>query len=58
MEKYLVKWEIEIEAVSPEEAAFQAFSIQRDHESIAHVYEVNGKEIDIDKILDESEDEL
>ncbi len=37
---YLVKWEIEIEADSPEDAAHKALSIQRDENSTAVVFDV------------------
>ena len=37
---YRVKWEIDIDAPSPEEAAKKALEIQRNKESIATVFEV------------------
>jgi hypothetical protein len=40
MKTYLVTWQIDIEADSPEEAAAQALIIQRDTESTASVFEV------------------
>ena len=40
MSSYLVTWEIDIEADSPEEAAREARAIQADHESEALVFEV------------------
>jgi rubrerythrin len=40
MVKYRVRWEIEIEAGSPREAAGQAFAIHRDPNSIATVFQV------------------
>tara|TARA_R110000796_G_scaffold58413_8_gene134999 strand:- start:6816 stop:7007 length:192 start_codon:yes stop_codon:yes gene_type:complete len=38
--QYLVKWEIDIIASSPEEAAKQALTIQRDKTSEALVFDV------------------
>ncbi len=40
--KYRVKWEIDIEAGSAEEAARKALAIQRDPGSMATVFSVNG----------------
>lgn len=40
--RYRVKWEIDIEAGTPEQAAQQALAIQRDPESTATVFEVLG----------------
>lgn len=37
---YLVRWNIDIFATSPEEAAAQALEIQRDPASLATVFEV------------------
>ncbi len=41
MTQYLVKWEIDIEADTPEDAARQALEIQRDPESKATCFEVS-----------------
>ena len=41
---YLVTWEIEISAESPEEAALEALRIQRDPRSIATVFKVNDED--------------
>lgn len=38
---YLIRWEIELEANSPREAAQQAKLIQQDPESIANVFYVD-----------------
>ena len=43
MTDYKVRWEIDIDAETPEEAAMQAFAIQRDQESLATVFEVDDK---------------
>ncbi len=40
MNHYLVKWEIDIDAETPEEAAKKALEIHRDPESCATVFEV------------------
>ncbi len=40
MPNYLVRWEIDLWADSPEEAAQEAFKIHRDPESIATVFQV------------------
>jgi len=40
---YLVKWEIEIDADSPREAAQKALAIQRDPNSIATVFAVENR---------------
>jgi len=42
MKTYTVRWEIDVDADSPEAAARQALEIQRDPESIATVFEVFG----------------
>lgn len=44
---YKVVWEIDIDAKSPMEAAKEALRIQRDRDSIATVFVVNGQEIDL-----------
>lgn len=40
MNEYLVRWEIDILADTPEEAAKKAFAIQRDPDSVASVFDV------------------
>lgn len=40
MNSYRVKWEIDVEADTPEEAARKALAIQRNPESIATVFDV------------------
>lgn len=37
---YLVRWEIDIDATSPEDAAEKALKIMRDKESVATVFSV------------------
>ena len=44
---YRVKWEIDIDANSPRQAAIKALKIQRDRNSLATVFEVNGERIDL-----------
>lgn len=48
MKTYLVTWRIDIDADSPEEAAAQALTIQRDIESIALCFEVEWANKDAD----------
>lgn len=48
MTRYLVTWEIDIEADSPREAAEAALHIQRDPDSIATVFKVDGQQIDLE----------
>lgn len=43
MSEYRVKWEIDIEAESPEEAARIALDIQRDPDSIATAFDVTNR---------------
>jgi hypothetical protein len=43
MPEYLVKWEIDIDADSPQQAAAQALAIQRDRHAIATVFDVHEK---------------
>ena len=43
MKTYNLKWEIDIEAETPEEAVQRALEIQRDSQSIATVFEVFEK---------------
>lgn len=45
---YKVKWEIDLEANSPKEAAQQALDMLQDKGSTATVFKVNGKLIDLD----------
>lgn len=59
MTTYLVRWEIDIEASSPTDAAFRALAIQRNPESIATVFSVSWDrtetrtvEIDLQEELD------
>ena len=40
MAEYVVRWKIELEADSPQDAAAQALDIQRDPDSIATVFDV------------------
>ena len=40
MTRYLVSWEIDIDADTPEDAAKQALEIHRDPESTAEVFKV------------------
>lgn len=49
--EYLVTWEIELDAKTPEEAARLALKIIRDEKSLAHVFKVydeNGEEYSVD----------
>lgn len=53
METYKVRWEIDIEANTPEQAAVLALAIQRDPSSIATVFDVKdsrGVSIEIDTL--------
>lgn len=45
-----IRWEIDVDARTPREAARKALAIQRDQESIATVFDVqhNGKTVRID----------
>lgn len=43
MTEYRVRWEIDVEAESPEQAAKQALAIQRDQESVATSFSVASK---------------
>jgi hypothetical protein len=47
MNTYRVVWEIDIEAESPRAAAIEALSIQRNQDSIALCFSVNGEQIDL-----------
>ena len=53
--EYLVKWEINVEADTPREAAVKALAIQRNRESTAVVFDVGGETIDL--FPDDGEDE-
>ncbi len=44
---YLVTWEIEIDAESPRQAAARALKIQRDPESTALEFKVDGQSVDL-----------
>ena len=44
MAEYLVSWYIDIDAATPDDAAIQALTIQRDPDSIATVFEVTDQE--------------
>ncbi|MDD4987000.1 MAG: hypothetical protein PHQ43_14745 [Dehalococcoidales bacterium] len=49
--EYSIKWEIDLSAESPQEAAAEALGIQRDKNSTATIFSVtdsNGKETYID----------
>lgn len=45
MKEYQVKWEIDLDANSPRDAARRAKEIQRSPNSIANVFDVTYKEI-------------
>lgn len=47
-QEYLVEWEIEITAASPRDAARRAMEIQRDPQSRATVFTVDGETIDLE----------
>jgi hypothetical protein len=46
MKTYMVVWTIELDATSPRDAAQQALLIQRDPESTATVFEIEGELVD------------
>jgi hypothetical protein len=52
--KYVVRWEIDIEADTAEDAARKALAIQRDPESIATIFEVSrpGLVVSVDLIAE------
>jgi len=52
MPEYLVTWEIDIEADSPEEAAKRALLIQRDQGSEATIFNVTEENSDKTQIID------
>jgi len=58
--EYKIKWEIDIEADSPEEAAAKAMYLQQNDDSQASIYEVtdtdgNVKEIDVLVVIEAEE---
>jgi hypothetical protein len=53
--EYLVKWEINVSADTPRDAAVKALEIQRNPDSSAVVFEVDGETIDL--FPDDGEDE-
>lgn len=55
--EYLVKWEINVEADTPRDAAVKALAIQRNRESTAVVFDVGGETIDLFPEDGEGEDE-
>ena len=57
MPEYLVKWEINADADTPREAAVKALEIQRNPQSSAVVFEVDGETIDLFPDDGEGEDE-
>ncbi len=54
---YRVTWEMDIPATSPLEAARDALRIHRDPASIATVFQVDGKRVDLEEEGDGTEDE-
>ena len=50
MNTYQVVWVMDIDADSHEEAALKALKVQRNPESTATVFAVNGIEIDLDGV--------
>lgn len=50
MQTYIVQWEIEIKADTPEEAACRALEIQCDVHSLASVFDVVNEEGKIDRV--------
>lgn len=61
MPNYIVRWEMPIEASSPEAAAARALVVQRDPESIATVFDVQtegGEIVRIDMDDENARDEL
>ena len=43
MKEFLVTWQIDIEAETPEDAAREAFRVHRDSDSMATVFEVQER---------------
>lgn len=58
MADYLVTWQIDIEADSPEEAAEIALRIQRDAGSDATCFEVSDKDSLINTVVDLAQEEI
>lgn len=52
MKEFRVRWEIDIEAASPREAAQEVLDIQRDPQSIATVFEVTDRSTDQTTTID------
>jgi len=67
--EYTVRWEIQLDAGSPEEAAFKALEVQRDPNSTANVFDVywgehfwgyddeyweHEQEVDLDQVANQS----
>lgn len=52
IKKYLVQWEIELDAESPEHAARHALTIHRNPESIATVFDVTSVQTGKSKRID------
>lgn len=53
MKTYLVVWEIELEAETPEDAARKAREIQLDPDSAATFFSVDGEEVELERPDDE-----
>jgi hypothetical protein len=52
MKEYRIRWEIDLSADSPEEAALEALRIQQDPESLATEFEVTDRGTDQTTIID------
>ncbi len=52
LKTYRVAWYIDIDAESPREAALEALEIQRDLDSAALVFMVDGAAIDLSEVKD------
>jgi hypothetical protein len=52
MTQYCVRWEIELEADSPMDAAQEALRIHRDPESIATIFEVRDMDTRVQYAID------
>lgn len=52
MNRYLVKWVIDLEADTPEAAAREALRIQRDPDSVATVFEIHDDEGNYVQLVD------
>jgi hypothetical protein len=57
MTEYLVKWAMNIEADTPEQAAEEALKIHRDVESEASIFNVIDLDTNISKLVDAVEDD-